>query len=182
MRKFSVHKFFPIIYWECNLFSTSLNAFKKVINPFLPYFVCFSSICLHWSECSKGRNQASETPLETPELWVIMGLTNEDMTLKRLCLLQEPNSSLCLNESVSCFIPWWWFKLWLWRDWGIERHKTWASQNWSLLPTPPPPPPLVLISIPIQSLFLYEFSANSSIPNVPSYQKFPKEKGVSGTH
>lgn len=33
MRKFSVPKFCPIIYWECNSFSTSLNAFKKVINP-----------------------------------------------------------------------------------------------------------------------------------------------------
>lgn len=53
MRKFSVHKFCPIISWECNSFSTSLKAFKKVINPFLPHFVCFSSICLHRRELSE---------------------------------------------------------------------------------------------------------------------------------
>lgn len=83
--------FCPIIYWECNSFSTSLNAFKKVINPFLSYFKCFSSVCLLGSEHSKVLESKKQRCCSvTNGLWVHFLPIDKAVTLKRLSLAQEP--------------------------------------------------------------------------------------------
>lgn len=53
MRKFSIQSFVLLSIENVIVFSTSLNAFKKVINPFLSYFICFALICLLGSELSE---------------------------------------------------------------------------------------------------------------------------------